>query len=122
MKTTKVTKLVLKLIKLTKAKEIDWETMTTDEIEYPSDEVILGKIFKTSLSQGIFCLYRYKYKNWIYEDEYVWAQRIQLNLIDDQGKTNYEFEYTYSINDLYEIVTEISSDVDGIIDSILEDE
>jgi len=56
----------------------------------------------------------------IFEDyNYEWSQRIRLELLDNDGHSDFEFEYLNSMNDLYDIVREQTSNVSDFIDNIL---
>jgi hypothetical protein len=115
----KVTQFVLKLIKLTKNKEITWKGFIPLDTDLPNEEVILDKIYKTTVSDKQLHLYRYKFKYFIDEYEYQWVQKVRLELIDSKGETDYVFKYENSMNDLYDIVREQASNVNQLIDDIL---
>ena len=119
MKQEKVTKLILRLIKLTKNNEIEWTSISLRNSQLLGGEQSLGLAYKASLENGIFRLYRYKYRVWRDEDNYDWSDSIRLELLDVEGNTEYEFEYENSMEDLYNIVREQSSSANTIIDNIL---
>src|SRR5687767_6060412 len=119
MKNEKVTQLVLRLIKMTSHNEIKWEPNNVYSAELPNGEIILDKMYTTTLTNGRFRLYRYKLKYWVDEDRFEWSQRIRLELIDKNGHVEYEFVYENSMNDLYDIVREQASNVSSILDEIL---
>ncbi len=116
----RITKLVLKLIKLTKNNDIKWKGFVPDNPDLPNEEIILDKVYKTEIGDKNFHLYRYKYKYFIDEFEYQWAQRVRLDLVDNEGETDYVFKYENSMNDLYDIVREQASNVNQLIDDILD--
>ena len=116
----KITQLVLKLIKLTKNGEVKWRNFIPAETELPNEEIILDKIYESVINEKRFQLYRYKAKYFIDEYEYQWVQRIRLELIDDKGETDFVFKFENSMNDLYDIVREQSSNVNQLIDDILQ--
>lgn len=115
----KITQFVLKLIKLTKNNEITWRNFIPSETELPNEEVILDKVYESTINESRIQLYRYKAKYFIDEYEYQWVQRIRLELIDNKGETDYVFKFENSMNDLYDIVREQSSNVNQLIDDIL---
>ena len=119
MKQEKVTKLILRLIKLTKNNEIEWTSISLRNSQLLGGEQSLGLAYKASLENGNFRLYRYKYRVWRDEDNYDWSDSIRLELLDVEGNTEYEFEYENSMEDLYNIVREQSSSANTIIDNIL---
>lgn len=119
MKSEKVSQFVIKLIKLTRSGELTWESFSSTDTELPNGEVVLDKVYSAKIGGKTFHLYRYKFK--FYRDEYdfEWVPRIRLELMDDNGKTDYEFEYDNSMNDLYDIVREQTSNVADIVDVLL---
>lgn len=119
MKSDKLSLFIIKLIKLTKSNELTWNSTTPREAELPNGEVILDKLYKTTFNERDFRLYRYKYKYYRDEYDFEWSQRIRLELLDSDGHTDFEFEYQNSMNDLYEIVREQTSNVSDFIDNVL---
>lgn len=119
MKNDKLSQFILKLIKLTKIGEVAWSSSNPTDDELPSGEFILDKVYETNFNDRDLRLYRYKYK--YYKDEYdiEWLQRIRLELLDDKGNVDYEFEYMNSMSDLYDIVREQTSNVIDFIDDVL---
>jgi hypothetical protein len=119
MKSEKVSQFVIKLIKLTTSDEVKWTSYSTINNELLNGEVILDKTYLTSLNGRKFQLYKYKYKVYRDEYDYEWSQKIRLGLVDINGKSDYEFEYDNSMNDLYDIVRERTSNIMDIVDDIL---
>jgi hypothetical protein len=118
MKSEKVSQFIIKLIKLTKSGELIWESVGSEEIDMPLGD-ILGKIYEATINNRRLQLYRYKIKYYNDEFDFEWIQKIKLELLDDHGKPDYDFEYDNSINDLYNIVREHTSNVSDFIDDIL---
>jgi len=119
MKNDKLSQFIIKLIKLTKGGELIWTSFSPRFEELPNGEIIIDKIYEARLNERDFHLYRYKYKYYTDESEYEWSQRIRLELLDIIGNTDYEFEYHNSMDDLYDIVREQTSNVIDFIDDIL---
>lgn len=119
MKNQKFAQFVVKLIKLTRSNDITWNSFAPKDEELLSGEIVLDKIYETSINFKSFRLYRYKLKLYIDEYNFEWDQRIRLELLDAFGNTDYEFDYDNSLDDLYEIVREQTSNVINIIDDIL---
>lgn len=119
MESEKVTQLVLKLIKLTQNKEIIWKHYTVNNRDLPTGEFLVDKLYETEVGLRRFQLYRYMYKQWLDEENFVSVPRIRLELVDVGGETDYEFEYENSMNDLYDFVREQSSNVSEVVDDIL---
>lgn len=119
MKSDKVNQFIIKLIKLTKGNELEWDPVIPFERELLNGSVILDKIYKTELGGKNFNLYKYKYKYYKEEFDYEWFERIQLDMVDEKGYTDFEFTFTNSMKDLYDIVREKCSNVGIIIDELL---
>jgi len=119
MRSDKLSQFIIKLIKLTKSSELTWDSISPRDTELPNGEVILDKLYETTVNDRNFKLYRYKYKHYRDEYNFEWPQRIRLELLDSDGITDFEFEYQNSMNDLYEIVREQTSNVSNFIDSVL---
>lgn len=119
MRSDKLSQFIIKLIKLTKSNELAWDSVTPRDPGLPNGEVILDKLYKTTVNDRDFRLYRYKYKYYHDEYDFEWSQRIRLELLDSDGNTDFEFEYQNSMNDLYDIVREQTSNVSDFIDSVL---
>lgn len=119
MKNEKFSQFVIKLIKMTRGGELEWRSLSVQDDELPSGEFILDKIYQATINSRQFNLYRYKYKFFRDEFDFEWATRIRLELLDNAGYTDYEFEYNNSFDDLYDIVREQTSNVVDVIDDIL---
>lgn len=119
MRSDKLSQFIIKLIKLTKSNELTWESISPRDPELPNGEVILDKLYETTVNDRDFRLYRYKYKYYRDEYDFEWSQRIRLELLDNEGNTDFEFEYQNSMNDLYDIVREQTSNVSDFIDDVL---
>jgi hypothetical protein len=118
MKSEKVSQFIIKLIKLTKTGELVWSSDVSTVIEMPIGE-LMGKVYEANINDRKLHIYRYKVKYYNDEVDYEWVQKIKLELLDDHGKPDYEFEYDNSISDLYNIVREHTSNVAEFIDDIL---
>lgn len=119
MKSDKLSQFIIKLIKLTKTGEVRWSSINPANDELPNGEYILDKMYETTFNERDLRLYRYKYRYYKDEYDYEWSQRVRLELIDPKGNVDYEFEYMNSLNDLYDIVREQTSDVLDFIDDVL---
>lgn len=119
MNREKTTQFVIKLIKLTRSGELDWVSNPVSNPLLANGEVIIDKIYKAVIDSNTLKLYRYTCKYFHDEDEFEWVHRIRLELIDKRGDTDYEFDYDNSMNDLYDIVREQTSNVSEIVDDLL---
>lgn len=102
---------ILALIKQTINNQIAWE-IVDHKIDLPHDEKITSKIYKTSILQKLFRIYEYQYKHYVDEDEWLWNQRKRLEVIDESNDRLYDFEYDYSLNDLFDAVARQTSGID----------
>ncbi len=113
--------LILALIKKTNNNEIEWE-IVNHQIDLPHDEKITSKIYKTSILEKALRLYEFQYKHYIDEDEWLWNQRKRLEIIDQSNERLYEFDYDYSLSDLFDAVSRVTSGIDNFIESFLGDD
>lgn len=109
---------ILTLIQKTNQKEIEWN-IVKHNIDLPHDEKITGKIYVTTINGKKFRLFEYQYKHYVDEDEWLWNQRKKIELIDDNNEKLYEFDYDYSINDLFDSVTRQTSGIDDFLEDFL---
>ena len=109
---------ILTLIQKTNNKEVNWE-IVKHKIDLPHDEKITSKIYVTTVIDKRFRLYEYQYKHYVDEDEWLWNQRIKLELIDHDNEKLYEFGYDYSINDLFDSVTRQTSGIEDFLEEFL---
>ncbi|WP_153797110.1 hypothetical protein [Foetidibacter luteolus] len=115
----KVTQFVLKLIKLTKSGELQWTSAVPTNRTLVDDGFIADKLYDSTISGKYLRVYRYRTKD--YEDDYnfIWIERVSLQLIDIAGNTEFEYKYEHSFNDLYAAIREQVSGADQFIDEIL---
>jgi hypothetical protein len=120
MKSEKLTKFVISLIKATQSNELKWVSTSPPKKEALNGDVILDKIYKAQI-EGEKYLQLYRYKNLVWFDEFHsrWEAGTRLELVDRNEEREYEFEYENSINDLYEIVREKTSGISKVVASFL---
>lgn len=109
---------ILALIKQTNRGEIIWK-IVENRTELPHDEFYTSKIYKTKILEKNFRLYEYQYKHYTNEHEWIWNQRKRLEIIDESDEKIFEFEYDYSLNDLFDVVTIKTSGIEHIINDFL---
>jgi len=112
------TDFVFKLIRETKNDILTWE-IVKHALELPHDEKLTSKIYTLEIKDKKFRLYEYQYKHYVDVDEWLWNQRKRLELIDGDNERLYEFEYDYSFNDLFDIVTKKTSGIDDFLHDFL---
>ncbi|WP_276482673.1 hypothetical protein [Paraflavitalea pollutisoli] len=117
MNTDSQNQFILALIKQTNSKNIEWSSRAVSDPELANGEIVIDKVYSTEINGKRFNLYRYKYKHWKEYDEYEWNIRPKLELVDMFENVEFEFNYDYSLEDLYQIVRQQSS---GILEFIEE--
>ncbi|MDR6457191.1 hypothetical protein J2786_000284 [Chryseobacterium vietnamense] len=110
---------IQKLTKETIRKQIIWSDKLSDKLNLPNEERAISKLYITEIQGKKFRLYEFQYK--LYTDlyEWLWNQRVRLELIDNNDIRIYEFDYNYSLNDLFDAVTRTTSGIDDFIDDFL---
>ncbi|UTN02308.1 hypothetical protein L0669_13365 [Flavobacterium bizetiae] len=109
---------ILTLIQKTNQNEVKWE-IVKHTIDLPHDEKITSKIYVTTINDKKFRVYEYQYKHYIDEDEWLWNQRKRIEMIDDDNEKLYEFDYDYSVSDLFDSVTRQTSGIDDFLKDFL---
>lgn len=120
----RVAALIVKLNKLTSLGEIEWAVRDTPQsISRGSDDYI--SLFMWAAYKGQkFGLFEHRYQ--AYEGEYdrfYWTKRIVLAILDDEGRAIWETtSQTPALFDLYETARRKVSNIDGLLDELLEDD
>ena len=119
MGSSKEARFILKLIKGTRVDAYIWSSRPPHADSILDPEKIIGKIYETEVNDRTIKVFKYKFKHYHDEYDYEYAYRIRLELIDDAGFTEYEFEHDSSLWDLYEVIREQASDVTDFLDEFL---
>jgi len=112
-------KFITKLIKDTKVGTVKWRTDSDYKIELPGYERYTSKIYTTDISDKVFRLYIYQFKNYTDEEEWDWIERVRFEMIDKEGDTLYEYIYNYSLYQLFNAVRKANSGVDDLMKDFL---
>lgn len=110
---------ILKLTKETLRKNIKWTDKQSQGLILPHEERATSKLYFTTIDGKKFRVYEYQYKQYVEEDEWLWNQRVRLEMIDEREEKIYEFAYNYSLSDLFNAVTKSNSGVDEFMDNFL---
>lgn len=119
MNSDKLIEFVTKLIGMTASEELNWKTVEIKTGSLIDDERVVDQAYQIELAGKYFQLFKYQYRYLVDEERVEWITSMRLRMVDIRGNNEYDFEYNNSLNDLYSIVREKSSDVAGIIDSFL---
>ena len=111
-------KLVSKLMQLTNAGELTWETNTTPIKDLDASQVQNGYTYNCTYKDYILRLYRYNEKHYTDIDEYLESTVIMLSIIDARGMTLYDLPYVRAIDDLYNIVRFKSVNLDKLLNDL----
>lgn len=110
---------ISKLTKETLRKNIKWTDKQNKGLILPHDERATSKLYIASIDDKKFRIYSFQYKHYIDEDEWLWNQRVRLEMVDIHEERIYEFGYNHSLTDLFDAVTKANSGVDEFIDKFL---
>lgn len=110
---------ILKLTKETLRKNIEWKSKQNNNLDLPHEERATSKLYIASINGKKFRIYEFQYKQYVDEDEWLWNKRVRFEMIDDSEERIYEFEYNYSLNDLFNAVTKSNSGIDEFLTNFL---
>ena len=108
-----------KLTKETLKGNILWNIVNHKGIELPHDEKVTSKVYTATVSSKKIRVYEYQYKHYVDEEEWLWKRRARLEMIDDNSERLYEFEYDYSLYDLFNSIAKMTANVDDFINNFL---
>ena len=129
MNERKTIKFIMKLMKMTGDKEIEWTIFEgkTDsgeelEIKFPFKARSIGRAYKTYIDTHYFVLFRCQHP--VFEDDIQpsgWDdyEKYHLQVFDSDGYFIHEFPYLSAMEDLYRLVLVQQNSIDNIVDSIL---
>ena len=110
---------ISKLTKETLRKNIKWTDKQNKGLILPHDERATSKLYIATIDDKKFRVYSFQYKHYTDEDEWLWNQRIRLEMVDNSEERIYEFGYNHSLTDLFDAVTKSNSGVDEFLDKFL---
>lgn len=118
----KITNLLVKLNKLTSLGQLQWEVQDPPRtIARGTDDFI--PLFLTTTYKGQrFGLFQQRYQWYDGEhDRFSWSEQLVLAILDNQDRMLWETHQSSALHDLFETARKKVSNVDKLIDDLLED-
>jgi hypothetical protein len=112
---------VNKLLKWTQGGKISWD-INDYRFHLGGDERVVGKSYISHVEDEIVRIYSYDTKIYSDVDEYVWDNRLRLEIIDNDGRSKWEFQSNLSFSDLYRSVQFKAEGVGTFIEKFLSKE
>lgn len=114
-------KLILSLNKNTKNKTLSWEVVDTPSTFDDGTEDIIPVLYICNSNGKKLALYLRRYRHFLDEHEFYWAEKKCLSIINDKYQIIWESgEQGQAINDLYSTVTEQASGIDDLLNDLLD--
>lgn len=95
---------IVKLTRQTKEGKLKWSFDDDEPSSLGGTEELVDYVYYTEVSDINFRLYKYQYRNYTDIDEYFMSQTYRLEMVDNAGKSLWEFPRDEDISDLYESV------------------
>jgi hypothetical protein len=115
-----VIQVIIKLNRDTSTGKIKWVSLKGDNISFPFDAQVIGKVYRTLYNTKYFQLFKFKHKTYSPDfDQFYVTSDIRLEITDQSGLTEWEFPYDAALHDLYETVRMKTGDIDQMLDSFL---
>jgi len=120
-----------KLISLTRTGKLKWEAGTPDEIKGKKPEDFVNFVFKTFLKEKYLRIYEKKFREpkislaafynfgSMKNEDYRWAKKIFLEIIDIEGNPIWTFPAEDILNDLLRTIKYKVSGAEDLISSLL---
>ncbi len=116
---SKENEFIFKLTKETLRRNIKWSDKQNKDLVLPHEERATSKLYISNIENKKFRIYEFQYKQYTDEYEWLWNQRVRLEMIDSNEERIYEFGYNYSLNDLFDAVMKSNSGIDEFLDEFL---
>ncbi|MBW3543217.1 MAG: hypothetical protein KY476_23430 [Planctomycetes bacterium] len=100
-------RVVKKLNEDTKAGKVSWSIDSAHSIK-PQD--LDGLVFVTRVMDRQVAVYRTKYRDWLDDEEFVWATEVEIVFVDDLGHILWMFPKTPA---RWELIETVQSDFAG---------
>lgn len=119
----KVTALIVKLNKLTSLEEIDWEVRDAPRAILRGTDDYIPLFMSTYYKGQRFGLFEHRYQAYDGEHErFYWTNRIVLAILDREDRALWETtSQTPALYDLFETARKKVSNIDGLLDELLDD-
>jgi hypothetical protein len=120
----KVTALIVKLNKLSSLGQIKWEVRDAPRAILRGTDDYIPLFMSTSYKGQRFGLFEHRYQAYDGEHErFYWTNRIVLALLDWEDRALWETNsQTPALFDLFETARKKVSNIDGLLDELLDDE
>ena len=106
-----------KLIQKTQAQNLEWEDWS-DHIGRPDSR---SPLFVATYKDWHILIYKFAYKYFHDEEQYDWEQDVTIELIKQDGKTDWTLPKVPSRHALLDLVQFQNANVESLLDDILED-
>jgi len=113
-------KLIIKLTRETAKNSMLWQVKSPPKsLTYATDDEIFT-YFYASYKDKVVAIFVRKYKHYHDEDDFSWSERNVFAVLDYQDRVLIEFDqYSPALTDLFTIVREKVSNLDGLLDDLL---
>lgn len=120
----KVTALIVKLNKLTSLGEIEWEVSDAPRAILRGTDDYIPLFMSTAYKGQRFGLFEHRYQAYDGEHErFYWTNRIVLAILDREDRALWETtSQTPALFDLFETARKKVSNIDGLLDELLDDD
>lgn len=113
--------IINKLIKLTRNEQIKWERGRPSSFLIIDEDEKVDMMYITKYKNRFLRLYEKKYKSYESDAEtYYWDSTVILELVDDEGLTEWKFPFDNNLWELIEAVKYQTADVKGFLESFSE--
>ena len=119
MRYTDQDKTIIKLNEDTRIKKTVWKMTKTIPSTVGGEEKLLDYAYTTQVADRILRLYKYRYKSYVDEEQYMFTEGHRLEFIDDEGKGLWEFPQTDYLRDLYETVRLKTANIESFFSKYL---
>lgn len=117
---SKQIKVIGELVKLTREGSIKWMKYMGDPKGITRTERHADIHYTANYKGHFLCLYEYRSKEWISDEDWVWDSGRALELVDETGLPLEEFVTCSATNDLLKAVKHQTSGMDEFIDKVLD--
>lgn len=120
----RITTLIIKLNKLTSLGQIEWEVQDAPRAILRGTDDYIPLFMSTSYKGQKFGLFEHRYQAYDGEHErHYWTNKIVLAILDREDRALWEtLSQTPALFDLFETARKKVSNIDGLLDDLLEDD
>ncbi len=120
----KVTAIIIKLNKLSSLDQITWDVRDAPRAILRGTDDYIPLFMSTYYKGQRFGLFEYRYQDYDGEHErFFWSNRIVLAILDREDRALWETNsQTPALLDLFETARKKVSNIDGLLDELLDDE